>query len=154
MYVSGQGSRRPDGSLPATFAAQARQALENVKSVVEAAGLTMEHVVYTQVYLEDISKYAEMNQGLRRSLFQNEDSARQSRARRCQTSRAIDSDQRRRGTKSGPTCGLCVRRVTNPSNKTKPFSPGVLTADRLVCFEHVRQRSLQAEKFQTIRRPR
>ena len=61
VYVSGQGPRRPDGSLPATFAAQVRQALDNVKSVVEAAGLTMEHVVYTQVYLEDISKYREMN---------------------------------------------------------------------------------------------
>jgi reactive intermediate/imine deaminase len=62
VYVSGQGPRRPDGSLPATFAAQARQALDNIKSVVEAAGLTMEHVVYTQVYLEDISKYREMNE--------------------------------------------------------------------------------------------
>jgi reactive intermediate/imine deaminase len=62
LYVSGQGPRRPDGTLPATLAAQVRQALENVKSVVQAAGLTMEHVVYTQVYLEDISKYREMNQ--------------------------------------------------------------------------------------------
>src|SRR5712671_3168284 len=62
LYVSGQGSRRPDGSLPATFEAQVRQALDNVKSVVQAAGLTMEHVVYTQVYLEDISNYREVNQ--------------------------------------------------------------------------------------------
>jgi reactive intermediate/imine deaminase len=62
LYVSGQGPRRPDGSLPATFEAQVRQALDNVKSVVQTAGLTMEHVVYTQVYLEDISKYREVNQ--------------------------------------------------------------------------------------------
>jgi 2-iminobutanoate/2-iminopropanoate deaminase len=61
VYVSGQGPRRPDGSLPPAFQAQARQALDNVKSVVQAAGLTMEHVVYTQVYLEDISKYRELN---------------------------------------------------------------------------------------------
>jgi reactive intermediate/imine deaminase len=61
VYVSGQGPRRPDGSLPATFAEQVRQALDNVKTVVESAGLTMEHVVYTQVYLEDMSKYGEMN---------------------------------------------------------------------------------------------
>ncbi|MGC2183956.1 MAG: RidA family protein [Terriglobales bacterium] len=61
VYVSGQGPRRPDGTLPETFVAQAQQALDNIKSVVEAAGLTMEHVVYTQVYLEDISKYGEMN---------------------------------------------------------------------------------------------
>jgi reactive intermediate/imine deaminase len=61
LYVSGQGPRRSDGSLPATFEAQVRQALDNVKSVVQTAGLTMEHVVYTQVYLEDISKYREVN---------------------------------------------------------------------------------------------
>ena len=61
VYVSGQGPRRPDGSLPATFGAQVRQALDNIKSVVQAAGLTMDHVVYTQVYLEDISKVREVN---------------------------------------------------------------------------------------------
>lgn len=61
LYVSAQGPRRPDGSLPATFEAQAQQALDNVKAIVEAAGLTMEHVVYTQVYLEDIGKYRELN---------------------------------------------------------------------------------------------
>jgi reactive intermediate/imine deaminase len=62
LYVSGQGPRRPDGSLPATFEAQVKQALDNVKSVVQTAGLTMEHVVYTQVYLEDIGRHREMNQ--------------------------------------------------------------------------------------------
>ena len=62
IYISGQGPRRPDGSLPPTFIGQARQALDNVKAVVESAGLTMEHVVYSQVYLEDIGKYEDMNQ--------------------------------------------------------------------------------------------
>ncbi|MGB8987544.1 MAG: RidA family protein [Candidatus Sulfotelmatobacter sp.] len=61
IYISGQGPRRPDGSLPTTFDAQLRQALDNLKAIVESAGLTMEHVVYTQVYLEDISKCGEMN---------------------------------------------------------------------------------------------
>ena len=61
LYISGQGPHRPDGSSPATFDAEVRQALDNVKAVVESAGLTMEHVVYTQVYLKDISKYGEMN---------------------------------------------------------------------------------------------
>ena len=62
LYISAQGPRRPDGSQPATFGAQVRQALDNVKAVVESAGLTMEHVVYTQVYLEDIGQYGEMNE--------------------------------------------------------------------------------------------
>lgn len=61
LYVSGQGPRRPDGSAPANFAQQARQSLENVRAVVEAAGLTMEHVVYLQVYLEDVQQYGELN---------------------------------------------------------------------------------------------
>jgi 2-iminobutanoate/2-iminopropanoate deaminase len=62
LYVSGQGPGRADGGLPGTFRAQVRQALENVKSVIETAGLSMEHVVYVQVYLEDISRYREMNE--------------------------------------------------------------------------------------------
>lgn len=61
VYISGEGPRRADHSLPDDFTAQAQQALENLKTVVESAGLTMEHVVYTQVYLEDVAKYAELN---------------------------------------------------------------------------------------------
>src|SRR6059036_1437740 len=61
VYISGQGPRRPDGTLPPTFAEQCRQALDNVKAVVEAAGLTTGHVVYTQVYLQDTSKDAEID---------------------------------------------------------------------------------------------
>jgi enamine deaminase RidA (YjgF/YER057c/UK114 family) len=61
VYVSGQGPRRQDGSTPANFADQVRQSLENVKSAVEAAGLTMEHVVYVQVYLDDMSHYEALN---------------------------------------------------------------------------------------------
>jgi reactive intermediate/imine deaminase len=61
VYVSGQGARRPDGSLPATFEEQVRQALKNIKTIVDAAGLTMDNVVYTQVYLDDMGKYDQMN---------------------------------------------------------------------------------------------
>jgi len=61
LYVSGQGAKRPDGTMPATFDEQVKQTLENLKAVVDAAGLTMEHIVYNQVYLEDIGKFADMN---------------------------------------------------------------------------------------------
>jgi 2-iminobutanoate/2-iminopropanoate deaminase len=61
IYISGEGPRGADGALPATFAAQVRQALDNLKSVVESSGLTIDHVVYTTVYLTDISQYQEMN---------------------------------------------------------------------------------------------
>jgi enamine deaminase RidA (YjgF/YER057c/UK114 family) len=62
VYVSGQGPRRPDGSMPANFAEQVRQALDNVRIVVEAAGLTIDHVVYVQVYLDDMSRYEVLDQ--------------------------------------------------------------------------------------------
>jgi enamine deaminase RidA (YjgF/YER057c/UK114 family) len=61
VYISAQGPHRPDGSSPSTFDAQIRQALDNVNAIIESAGLTMEHIVYTQVYLEDVSKYGSMN---------------------------------------------------------------------------------------------
>jgi reactive intermediate/imine deaminase len=62
LYVSGQGARDRDGKLPDTVDGQVRQTLDNVKGIVEAAGLTMEHVVYSQVYLHDIANYDAMDQ--------------------------------------------------------------------------------------------
>jgi enamine deaminase RidA (YjgF/YER057c/UK114 family) len=62
LYVSGQGPRRADGSEPAGFGTQFRQALDNVKAVVESAGMTLENVVYVHVYLTDMGSYPEMNQ--------------------------------------------------------------------------------------------
>jgi reactive intermediate/imine deaminase len=61
LYVSGQGARAQDGQPPASFEIAARQALDNVKAIVEAAGLTMEHVVYMQMYLADTANYAALN---------------------------------------------------------------------------------------------
>lgn len=62
VYISGQGPQRADGSTPADFPGQARQCLENIRKVVEEAGLSMEHVVYMQVYLEDMNHYRELNE--------------------------------------------------------------------------------------------
>ena len=61
VYVSGQGPRRKDGSTPKSFADQVHQSLENVRSALEAAGLTMDHLVYVQVYLEDINRHGELD---------------------------------------------------------------------------------------------
>src|SRR3989440_1207561 len=61
LYVSAQGPRRQDGSVPKNFADQVRQSLQNIKSVVETAGLNMDHVVYVQVYLEDMNQFGELN---------------------------------------------------------------------------------------------
>jgi reactive intermediate/imine deaminase len=61
IYVSGQGPVRPNGGPPASFDDQVRRALSNIKDIIESSGLTMQHVVYTQVYLEDIGKYPQVN---------------------------------------------------------------------------------------------
>jgi reactive intermediate/imine deaminase len=61
LYVSGQGAKDPDGKFPDTVSAQVRQCLDNVKSIVEAAGLTMRQLVYAQVYVPEPWKFAEID---------------------------------------------------------------------------------------------
>jgi reactive intermediate/imine deaminase len=60
LYVSGQGAAGPNG-IPASFEDQVRQSMDNVKGIVEAAGLTLDHIVYAQVYLLDTSRYGDLN---------------------------------------------------------------------------------------------
>jgi reactive intermediate/imine deaminase len=62
VYISGQGPHRAAGTTPADFPAQVRQCLDNIRKVVETAGLSMDHVVYVQVYLEDVNHYQELNE--------------------------------------------------------------------------------------------
>ena len=61
LYVSGQGAKDASGQIPADTEGQVRNVLENIKTVVQAAGLTMEHVVYTQVYLTDYADEGPLN---------------------------------------------------------------------------------------------
>ena len=61
LYVSGQGARRANGTMPSTFDEHVQQAIENVKAVVEGGGLTMDHIVYTHVYTTDIERFADIN---------------------------------------------------------------------------------------------
>jgi len=61
LYVSGQGARTADGQLAATPEGQIRQTLENVKALVVAGGLTMDHVVFAHTYLADMAHYELLN---------------------------------------------------------------------------------------------
>lgn len=61
LYVSGQGARDANGNLPDGVVAQTKQCLNNIKTIVEAAGLTMDHIVYTHIYLTDMNNYGSMN---------------------------------------------------------------------------------------------
>ena len=125
VYISGQGPQRPDGSVPGNFEAQATQALENIKAVVLAAGLTMEHIVYVQVYLEDVSNYERLNNVFTK-YFPHTPPARAvlGVARVPQSPIEITAVAVR---------DLTDRKAVIPANyKTaEPFSPGILTRDRL-----------------------
>lgn len=75
LYVSGQGGRDKDGQLPDSIEGQVRQTLQNLKAIVEAGGLTMAHVVYSQVYLTDMAQYDVMDR-VWREFFPNAPPAR------------------------------------------------------------------------------
>lgn len=62
LYTSGQLGLIPaTGELPQGVEAQAVQALDNLKAVLRAAGMGMEDVVKTTVFLADINDFAAIN---------------------------------------------------------------------------------------------
>lgn len=63
LFLSGQIPIDPaKGEITASdIAGQTRQALKNIKAILESGGCTMEHVVKTTVFLKDIADFAEMN---------------------------------------------------------------------------------------------
>lgn len=62
IFISGQlPIDVTTGLMSQGITAQAQQSLENIKHILEAAGLTMNHIVKTTVYLQDMSLFAEMN---------------------------------------------------------------------------------------------
>lgn len=125
VYISGQSGSRPDGSMPAKFEEQAGQALENIKTVAQSFGLGMDHVVYIQVYLEDVNNSEKLNSIFAKYFPGNPPAG------------AI------LGVSRVPLSGIeinavAVRDVTGlkavaPSGhkSVAPFSPGILTHDRL-----------------------
>ena len=63
VYASGQLPVDPaTGQMPADIKAQTEQSLANVKAVLAAAGLGLEHVVKTTVFLADMADFAAMNE--------------------------------------------------------------------------------------------
>lgn len=63
VFTSGQIPMNASGQLAgATIQAQARQSLENVKAVLEAAGTDCAHVVKTTCFLQDMADFAAFNE--------------------------------------------------------------------------------------------
>lgn len=63
LVTSGYLGTHPDGSgiVKGGFEAEVRQALENIKAVLEAAGLSLAQVIRVNVSLLDINRFAEMD---------------------------------------------------------------------------------------------
>ena len=62
VFVSGQlPINAATGEMPGSIEEQARQSLENIKHILETAGLTMADIVKTTVFLADMSLFAGMN---------------------------------------------------------------------------------------------
>lgn len=63
VYVSGQlGIEPKTGVIAENFAVQAKQALANLKAIIEAAGSSMDMVVSVDVYLTDMGRFAQFNE--------------------------------------------------------------------------------------------
>jgi reactive intermediate/imine deaminase len=64
IFLAGNAALSPEGKLvgEGDIRAQTEQTLANLKVAVEAAGGTLNDIVKTTVYLNDVSNYAGMNE--------------------------------------------------------------------------------------------
>lgn len=63
LITSGQLPIDPaTGAFPEGIKAQTRQSLTNVKAILEEAGLTMDNVIKTTVFLSDMNNFGAMNE--------------------------------------------------------------------------------------------
>jgi reactive intermediate/imine deaminase len=61
LYMSGQMGFRDDGKLAEGMEGQARQALENIRAVLDSAGLSFRDVFHCTVMLADMGQWADFN---------------------------------------------------------------------------------------------
>jgi 2-iminobutanoate/2-iminopropanoate deaminase len=63
VFISGQVALDADGHLAAVTAPdQTRKAMENMRALLDAAGLTFAHVVKTTIFLTDLADFAAVNE--------------------------------------------------------------------------------------------
>lgn len=61
LYLSGTIGVLPGNKVPDTATEEARLVMDNVKRILEGAGMTMDDLVSVQVFCSDLSTYAEFN---------------------------------------------------------------------------------------------
>ena len=61
LFVSGQLGIIPGQGLADGFKAQTRQALENLKAIVEASGSSLDKVLAVDVFVLDMGRFADLN---------------------------------------------------------------------------------------------
>ena len=62
VFTSGQIPVNPQtGEIPTDIAQQARQSLENIKAILEQAGLGVKDIVKTTVFVKDLKDFATVN---------------------------------------------------------------------------------------------
>ena len=62
LYASGQlGIDPATGAFPEGITAQTEQSFRNIHAILKEAGLTIDHVVKTTVFLADMADFAAMN---------------------------------------------------------------------------------------------
>jgi 2-iminobutanoate/2-iminopropanoate deaminase len=120
LYIAGKGDYRPDEEFPA----KVRNCLTEVQRTLQMAGLDMQHVVKSFVYLEDHDKFPELNQYYA-EFFPNNPPARTTLGvtqvpgpSRLEITCIAYSDLAERKSIGEPPTGL-------------PFTPGVLAGDTL-----------------------
>ena len=63
LFISGQIPVNPaDGSIPEGIEAQTAQSIANIKAILAEAGLSIDNVVKTTVFLADMSLFGPMNE--------------------------------------------------------------------------------------------
>lgn len=62
IFTSGQIPLNPQsGEIPSDIVQQTRQSLENVKAIIEQAGLSVADIVKTTVFVKDLNDFALVN---------------------------------------------------------------------------------------------
>jgi len=125
FYVSGQGAAGADGKMATDFEGQAEQTVQNVQAILRAADLTLKHVVYVQVYLENLQNLPALNRVFSKYFPDNP------------PARAVLGVAKLIGTPVEINA-VAVRNLEDKKPVTlagvqwnEPASPGVLTKDRL-----------------------